>query len=117
MVLRRVAAPQLPRHRIPGFRRRRPWTLDPPGIRRGFGVQPSTGEGIDVFRYNPQLVYAGLDLVDLPTLAWCEMEFSVFQSTQKSTVLMGSRFGCDRDRIDSNRLRRLQPLIFRGPKN
>ena len=23
-------------------------------------------------------------------------EFSVFQSTQKSTVLMGSRFGCDR---------------------
>ena len=34
--------------------------------------------------------------------------FSVFQSTQNSTVLMDSQFGCDRDRIDSNRLRRLQ---------
>ena len=43
-------------------------------------------------------------------------EFSVFQSTQKSTVLMGSRFGCDRDCIDLNRLRRLQtsyPLVDR----
>ena len=26
---------------------------------------------------------------------WYETEFSVFQSTQKSKVLMGSRFGCD----------------------
>ena len=43
-------------------------------------------------------------------------EFSVFQATQKSTVLMGSRFGCDRDCIDMNRLRRLQnsyPLVDR----
>ena len=36
------------------------------------------------------------------------IEFSVFQSTQKSTVLMGGRFGCDRNCIDCNRIRKLQ---------
>ena len=43
---------------------------------------------------HPRLVQTGLDLIDFPTLVWYETEFSVFQSTQKSTVLMGGRFGC-----------------------
>ena len=30
-------------------------------------------------------------------VVWFQNEFSVFQSTQKSTVLVDSRFGCDRD--------------------
>ena len=73
-------------------------------------------QGIDVLICHPRLVQTGLDLIDFPTLIWYETEFSVFQSTQKSTVLMGSRFGCDRDCIDLNRLRRLQtsyPLVDR----
>ena len=32
-------------------------------------------------------------------VVYTRYEFSVFQSTRKSTVLMGSRFGCDRSRI------------------
>ena len=36
------------------------------------------------------------------------IEFSVFQLTQNSTVLMSSRFGGNWDRIGGNRLRRLQ---------
>ena len=36
---------------------------------------------------------------------WVEAEFSVFQSTQKGTVLMGGRFGCNWDRIGANGLR------------
>ena len=28
-------------------------------------------------------------------IAWLEQEFSIFQSAQKSTVLTGSRFGCN----------------------
>ena len=52
-------------------------------------------QGIDVMICHPRLVQTGLDLIDFPTLCWFETEFSVFQSTQKSTVLMGSRFGCN----------------------
>ena len=37
----------------------------------------------------PALVQTGLDLIDFPTLVWFETEFSVFHSTQNSTVLMG----------------------------
>ena len=51
-------------------------------------------QGIDVMICHPRLVQTGLDLIDFQTLCWYETEFSVFQSTQKSTVLMGSRFGC-----------------------
>ena len=52
-------------------------------------------QGIDVMICHPRLVQTGLDLIDFPTLCWYETEFSVFQSTQKSTVLVGSRFGYD----------------------
>ena len=56
-------------------------------------------QGIDVMICHPRLVQTGLDLIDFPTLCWFETEFSVFQSTQKSTVLMGGRIGCYRSRI------------------
>ena len=46
-------------------------------------------EGIDVMICHPRLVQTGLDLIDFPTLIWYETEFSVFQSTQKSSVLVG----------------------------
>ena len=65
-------------------------------------------EGIDVMICHPRLVQTGLDLIDFPTLCWFETEFSVFQSTQKSTVLMGGRIWMQ---LESNRykmLRRLQ---------
>ena len=84
--------------------------------RREAWVADKVKQGIDVLICHPRLVQTGLDLIDFPTLIWYETEFSVFQSTQKSTVLMGSRFGCDRDCIDLNRLRRLQtsyPLVDR----
>ena len=53
-------------------------------------------QGIDVMIFHPRLVQTGLDLIDFSTLCWFETELSVFQSTQKSAVLMGRRFGCDR---------------------
>ncbi len=62
--------------------------------RREVWVAQKVEEGIDVLICHPRLVQTGLDLVDFPTICWMETEFSVFQSTQKSTVLMGSRFGC-----------------------
>ena len=52
-------------------------------------------KGIDVLICHPRLVQTGLDLIDFPTIVWGEVEFSVFQSTQQSTILMGSRFGCN----------------------
>ena len=52
-------------------------------------------QGIDVMICHPRLVQTGLDLIDFPTLIWYETEFSVFQSTQKGTVLLGCRFGCN----------------------
>ena len=64
--------------------------------RREAWVEERVKQGIDVMICHPRLVQTGLDLIDFPTLCWFETEFSVFQSTQKSTVLMGSRFGCDR---------------------
>ena len=67
--------------------------------RREAWVADRVQEGIDVLICHPRLVQTGLDLIDFPTIVWDETEFSVFQSTQKSTVLMGSRFGCDRSRI------------------
>ena len=64
--------------------------------RREAWVADRVKDGVDVLVCHAQLVQTGLDLVDFQTLVWFETEFSVFQSTQKSTVLMGSRFGCDR---------------------
>ena len=63
--------------------------------RREAWVADRVKEGIDVMICHPRLVQTGLDLIDFPTLYWFETEFSVFQSTQKGTVLMGSRFGCN----------------------
>ena len=63
--------------------------------RREARVADRVKEGIDVLICHPQLVQTGLDLIDFPTIVWDEVEFSVFQSTQKGTVLMGSRFGCN----------------------
>ena len=62
--------------------------------RREAWVADKVKEGIDVLICHPRLVQTGLDLIDFPTIVWDETEFSVFQSTQKSTILMGSRFGC-----------------------
>ena len=76
--------------------------------RRESWVEERVKQGVDVVICHPRLVQTGLDLIDFPTLCWFETEFSVFQSTQKSTVLMGGRFGCDRDSIGINRLRRLR---------
>ena len=61
--------------------------------RREAWVADRVKQGIDVMICHPRLVQTGLDLIDFQTLCWFETEFSVFQSTQKGTVLMGSRFG------------------------
>ena len=52
-------------------------------------------KGLDVLICHPRLVQTGLDLIDFPTICWYETEFSVFQSTQQSPLLMGCRFGCN----------------------
>ena len=62
--------------------------------RREAWVADRVNQGIDVLICHPRLVQTGLDLIDFPTLVWVETEFSVFQSTQKGKVLLGSRFGC-----------------------
>ncbi len=64
--------------------------------RREKWVADKVKEGIDVLICHPRLVQTGLDLIDFPTICWDETEFSVFQSTRKSSVLMGSRFGHNR---------------------
>ena len=61
--------------------------------RREAWVADRVKQGVDVLICHPRLVQTGLDLMDFPTICWAETEFSVFQSTQKGTVLMGSRFG------------------------
>ena len=61
--------------------------------RREAWVEQKVKEGIDVLICHPRLVQTGLDLIAFPTIVWAETEFSVFQSTQGSTVLMVSRFG------------------------
>ena len=58
--------------------------------RREAWVADKVEQGIDVLICHPRLVQTGLDLIDFPTIIWGEAEFSVFQSTQNSTVLMGS---------------------------
>ena len=64
--------------------------------RREAWVADRVKQGVDVLICHPRLVQTGLDLVDFPTICWAETEFSVFQSTQTGTVLMGGRFGCNR---------------------
>ena len=67
--------------------------------RREKWVADKVKEGIDVLICHPRLVQTGLDLIDFPTICWDETEFSVFQSTQQSTVLVVGRFGCNRGSI------------------
>ena len=62
--------------------------------RREAWVADRVKQGIDVLICHPRLVQTGLDLIDFPTICWYETEFSVFQSTEKCAVLVGSRFGC-----------------------
>ena len=69
--------------------------------RRGFRVAVMKAEAVApdrrearaadrvVMICHPRLVQTGPDLIDFPTLSWFETEFFVFQSTEKSTVLMG----------------------------
>ena len=64
--------------------------------RREAWVADKVKQGIDMLVCHPRLVQTGLDLIDFPTLCWYETEFSVFQSTPESTVLMGRRPGCSR---------------------
>ena len=45
-------------------------------------------------------------------VTWKDSGFFVFQSTQKGTVLMGSRFGCNWGCIVGNRLRRIYTSVF-----
>ena len=63
--------------------------------RREAWVADRVKQGIDVMICHPRLVQTGLDLIDFPTLIWYETEFSVFQSTQQGTVLVGGGFGCN----------------------
>ena len=63
--------------------------------RRESWVADRVKQGIYVMICHPRLVQTGLDLIDFPTLIWYETEFSVFQATQKGTVLLGCRFGCN----------------------
>ena len=57
--------------------------------RREAWVADRVQAGVDVIICHPRLVQTGLDLIDFPTLVWFETEFFVFQSTQKSAVLLG----------------------------
>ena len=57
--------------------------------RREAWVDERVKQGVDVVVCHPRLVQTGLDLVDFPTICWFETEFSVFQSTQKTSVLLG----------------------------
>ncbi len=61
--------------------------------RREAWVADRVKQGIDVLICHPRLVQTGLDLIDFPTIIWGEVEFSVFQSTQENTVLLGGRTG------------------------
>ena len=57
--------------------------------RREAWVDERVKQGVDVVVCHPRLAQTGLDLVDFPTICWFETEFSVFQSTQKTSVLLG----------------------------
>ena len=85
--------------------------------RREAWVADRVKQGIDVLICHPRLVQTGLDLIDFPTICWYETEFSVFQSTQESTILMGSRFGYNRGRIGATGCGGYRPPILRGSKN
>ena len=74
--------------------------------RREAWVDKRVKQGVDVVVCHPRLVQTGLNLVDFPAICWFETEFSIFQSTQKTSVLLGSRFGSTWGGIGINRQRR-----------
>ena len=52
--------------------------------RREKWVADRVGEGIDVMICHPRLVQTGLDLIDFPTIAWYETDYSVYVMRQAS---------------------------------
>ena len=52
--------------------------------RREAWVADRVGEGVDVLVCHPRLVQTGLDLVDFPTIAWFETDYSVYVMRQAS---------------------------------
>ena len=55
-----------------------------PPERREEWIARRAAEGADVLLVNPRLVQTGLDLLEWPTLAWVEPEFSVYVMRQAS---------------------------------
>ena len=86
--------------------RNRRWCAVAPDRREAW-VAERVNEGLDVLVCHPRL-QTGLDLIDFVTVYWYRTEFSVFQSTQTSTVLMGSPLGCDWSQIGSNGLQSIR---------
>lgn len=52
--------------------------------RRMQWIDDRTAQGLDVLITNPRLVSTGLDLVDYPTLAWFEVDYSTYLVRQAS---------------------------------
>ena len=52
--------------------------------RREAWVEERVKQGIDVLICHPRLVQTGLDLIDFPTLAWFETDYSVYTMRQAS---------------------------------
>ncbi len=55
-----------------------------PPERREAWVAKRVEEGVDVLVCHPRLVQTGLDLVDFPTIAWYETDYSVYTMRQAS---------------------------------
>ena len=47
-------------------------------------IEDKVNHGIDVLICHPRLVQTGLDLIDFPTIVWCEVEYSVYVMRQAS---------------------------------
>ena len=58
-------------------------------------IEERVKQGVDVLVRHPRLVQTGLDLVGFPTICWQETDYSVFQWTQTTPVLLGSGLGCN----------------------
>jgi SNF2 family DNA or RNA helicase/DNA-directed RNA polymerase subunit RPC12/RpoP len=55
-----------------------------PPERRMQWIDDRTAQGLDVLITNPRLVSTGLDLIDYPTLAWFEVDYSTYLVRQAS---------------------------------
>ena len=67
-------------------------------------------------RYPPATIQRDLARAE-EAVIWTMAEFSAFQSTQNSTDLMSSRFGCNPGRIGATGIRSCIPPIVDGSKN